>query len=213
MANVLKRFIPRRGSITQRVIRRAQSQYGVHIIGRGEWGSREETVYKWRRKYKPVKRLKADTLVQHITVTKPSGDLKADARTVERIGMERFGSGVSYNFLVDMETGHIAVGQSLDAKGTHTVNNKNVSGFSYDQNAVARAIAVVGMPNTPLSPRAHEAIAGLIAAMIDEGALTPGFDYVPHSFFAYKDCPSDSTRSQMKAIRSRAVQRRSLAKR
>jgi hypothetical protein len=74
-----------------------------------------------------------------------------------RIGMERFGSGVSYNFLVHMQTGEVAVGQPLDAKGTHTLNEKRVPGYSYDQNLVARAIRlrpplevrVEGLPERP----------------------------------------------------------------
>lgn len=187
-------------TITTRVVRRARRAYGVKVYTHRQWGSAHRAVYAARRRSHPVSRVRADTLVQHITVTRPSGSFKADARTVEGIGMDRFRSGVSYNWLVDMRTGEVAVGQPLDAKGTHTVNDKNQPGFSRDQNAVARAIAVVGMPDTPLSGRAKKSIAGLIAAMIDVGALTPGFDYKPHSFFAFKDCPCDATRDAMPAI-------------
>lgn len=55
-----------------------------------------------------------------------------------------------------------------------------------------------------LSDAAAEAITKLLSAMVDEGAITEGFDYVPHSMFAYKDCPCDPTRQRMPAIR-RAV--------
>jgi hypothetical protein len=64
------------------------------------------------------------------------------------------------------------------------------------------------MPGTPLSKEAEHAIAGLIAAMVDEGALTEGFDYKPHSFVAYKDCPCDATRSRMGAMRAEAMRLR-----
>lgn len=192
-------------TITQRVARTARKKYGVTIYSHDEWGSVRRRVYAWRRENKPVKVLKADSLFQHITVTKPSGNFKADCQAVERIGYERFKSGVSYNFLVDMTTGEVAIGMPLDAKGTHTINDKGQPGFSLDQNLVARAIAVVGMPGTPLSHKAERAIAGLIAAMQDEGALTEGFDYKPHSFVAYKDCPCDNTRSRMGAIRRKSA--------
>lgn len=188
---------------TQRVVKRARAK-GVKVFTRTEWGSRYGKVYAMRRITRRAKR-PADTVVQHITVTRPSGDLRADAREVERIGYQRFGSGVSYNFLVDMTTGAVAVGQPLDAKGTHTVNLKALAGFSYDQNKVARAIAVVGMEHTKLSDKAARSIAMLIEAMIEAGEVTIGFDYMPHSKFAWKDCPCDSTRDRMPAIRKRVA--------
>ncbi|GAA5154836.1 hypothetical protein GCM10023340_39020 [Nocardioides marinquilinus] len=198
-----------RGTPTQRVIRAARRR-GVTVYSRGQWGSRQGRVYadrrrdtargRWGRFIQP-----ADTVVQHITVTTPSGDVRADARTVEQIGMERFGSGVSYNWLVDMTTGEVCAGQPLDSKGTHTVNDKGVPGYSKDQNLVARAIAVIGQPGTRLSPRAEMAIGELLAAHVDAGAITPGFDYVPHSLFAAKDCPCDATRNRMAAIRDRVT--------
>jgi hypothetical protein len=186
-------------TVTQRVIRNARRR-GVVVHGRKAWGTQHGWVYQWRRVNRRAKS-PADTVVQHITVTNRSG-IKADARTVERIGWERFKSGVSYNWLVDMVTGEVALGQSLDAKGTHTVNDKNVPGYSYDQNLVARAIAVVGMPGDQLSEKAERAIVRLLAAMVDEGAVTRGFDYDPHSKFAYKDCPCDPTRTKMARIRA-----------
>lgn len=192
-------------TITQRVVRRARNKYGLTVYHHDDWGSTQKDVYASRRRRKPVAVKKADTVVQHITVTRPSGDHKADMRVVERIGMDRFGSGVSYNFVVCMETGEIAVGQPLDARGTHTLNDKNIKGFRFNQNDAARAIAVLGMPGTPLSEKAERAISGLLAAMMDEGAITTTFDYVPHSLFAWKDCPCESTRGRMNAMRQAAV--------
>ena len=206
-----------RKTITQRVVDNARRR-GVVVRSRPAWGSNPvgrgwplapdvDNVYAWRRKHKPV-RSPADTLVQHITVTFDSGELvgdfAADMRTIERIGFERFGSGFSYNFGVDMRTGMVGVGMPLDAKGTHTVNDKGVPGYSYDLNLTARAIAVVGMPGDLLSRRAERSIVLLSAAMVEEGALTRGYDYDPHSLFAPKDCPCAPTRDRMEAIR-RAV--------
>lgn len=197
----LDKVIPGR-TITSRVVRNARRR-GVVVLNHKQWGSAHRALYAWRRFYKPAKQ-PADTVVQHITVTLDhgplTGDFKADARTVERIGYERFGSGMSYNWLVDMETGMVAVGQPLDAKGTHTVNDKDVDGYSYDQNLVARAIAVLGVEDSKLSRKAERSIALLLAAMMDEGAVTRDPDYVPHSLFAWKDCPCDATRDRMPSI-------------
>ena len=198
-------------TINQRVINRARSKYGLRIYTRSQWGSRYASVYETRRRTKPALQ-PADTVWQHITVTLDhgplTGDLFADARTVERIGYERFGSGVSYNWLVDMTTGDIAEGQPLDAKGTHTVNDKDAPNFSYDQNYAGRAIAVLGMPGDKLSAKAARSIAGLQAAMMDEKAITTHYDYMPHSHVAWKDCPCDPTRNQMGAIRKKAFELR-----
>lgn len=187
-------------------IRRYLRRRGVKVYTRGQWGTQHAEVYRWRRLNKPVTADPADTLVQHITVTFDSGvfvgDFKTDMQTVERIGYERFKSGVSYNFVVDMATGEIGEGMPLDAKGTHTINYKNFPGFSFDQNLVARAVAVLGMPTTPLSLEAERSLLLLMKAMVKFKALTEGFDYMPHSAFAAKDCPCDPTRKQMNFLRS-----------
>lgn len=206
-------------TMTTRVTRNARER-GLTVLSRSQWGSRPSgyewplapnvpNVYAWRRRNKPHAPFPADTLVQHITVTEDHGELVGDFRkdmqTVERIGFDRFGSGFSYNWGVDMATGMVGAGMPLDAKGTHTVNDTGYQPnlFSIDQNAVAFAIAVVGMPDDELSARAEAAIVQLIAAHIDEGALRVGFDYLPHSVFAAKDCPCDATRDRMDEIRAK----------
>lgn len=197
-------------TITTKAVRAARRR-GVKVLTRRQWRSRHEAVYAQRRRDTKAGRwgrfrLQADTVVQHITVTLDhgplTGDFAADVRTVEQIGYERFKSGVSYNWVVDMQTGMVAVGQPLDSKGTHTVNDKGVAGYTHDQNLAARAIAVLGMPGDKLSARAERAIVQLLAAMVDVGAITPGFDYLPHSTFAAKDCPCPPTRARMPAIRA-----------
>lgn len=196
-------------TITSKVVRNARKR-GVTVLTHRQWGSTQRRTYSSRKAMTKrgvwgTFRYKADTVVQHITVTPPPppgrAEFAAACRLVERIGMDRFSSGVSYNFLVDMRTGMVAVGQPLDSKGTHTVNDKGVPNYSHDQNLVARAIAVIGMPDTKLSDKAADAISELLGAMVDEGAITEGFDYVPHSLFAWKDCPCDPTRNAMPAIR------------
>jgi hypothetical protein len=196
------------------LIRRYLRRRGFKVYSRKDWGSKYADVYKYRRTYRHVTADPADTVVQHITVTHLTADWRADTRVVEQIGYDRFQSGMSYNFLVNMATGQISEGQPLDAKGTHTINDKGIAGYSYDQNAVARAIAVVGMPDTPLNPKAEAAIIALLRAMVRYGAITNSFDYLPHSAFAYKDCPCDATRSRMGFIRQMVLDtpKRSLRK-
>lgn len=198
-------------TINSRVIARARSRYGLRVYTRSQWGSGYGSVYETRRRTKPALQ-PADNLWQHITVTLDhgtlTGDFFADVRTVERIGYERFKSGISYNWIVDMTTGDIAEGQPLDAKGTHTVNDKDAPNFSYDQNYAGRAIAVLGMPGDKLSAKAARSIAGLQAAMMDEKAITTHYDYMPHSHVAWKDCPCDPTRNQMGAIKKKAFELR-----
>lgn len=198
-------------NITSRVIRNARKR-GVTIYTRRQWGSKHLLTYQLRRrqrKHNQLPKRPTDTLVQHITVTRDDGptgeDFKTDMREIERIGFERFGSGVSYNWCVDMLTGQVGLGQSLDAAGTHTVNDKNIPGFSKNLNYVSIAISVIGMPGDRLSDLAINSISRLIAAHIEEGALTKGHDYLPHSMFAKKDCPTEAVRSRMDEINALAL--------
>lgn len=194
-------------SLQRRVVRNLRRR-GVVVRNRRQWGSKHPAVYAWRLVWKPVTRVKADTLWQHITVTFDSGtlvgDFDKDMQTIERIGYERFKSGFSYNWGVDMTTGMVGVGMPLLAKGTHTVNDKGIDNYSYDQNAVARAVAVIGMPGKKPSDACIDSISHLFAAMMEEGALTNDPDYNPHSLVADKDCPTDAMRAVMPRIKRQA---------
>lgn len=188
-----------------RVVRNARRR-GLKVYTRRQWGTQHSSVY-WRRLVThPVKRREADTLWQHISVTRDDGatklDFFADMRELERIGWERFKTGVSYNFAIDMETGEVGVGQHLLAKGSHTLNNKGIPNYSFDQNAVARAIVFIGMPGQKPSKKAIRAAGHLFAAMMEERALTATPDYNPHRLVAAKACPTDAVVAAMPAIRS-----------
>ncbi len=193
-------------TITQRVIDRARA-LGAEVYTHDQWGAAYKSVYAARRRDRPVRVLQADTLVGHITVTEDdgvlTGDFFADMREVERIGYQRFGSGFSYNWGIDAQ-GMIGAGMPLDAKGTHTVNDKKVQGFSYDQNHAARAFAFIGVPGDKFTPAARRAWVILFAAMILEGALTEDPDHVPHSLFAAKDCPTDAVRDELPGMKREA---------
>lgn len=199
-------------TITQRVVANARKR-GVDITTRKKWGkdSPDMGVYVTRRKTHKHAAPPSDTLWCHITVTHGYNDQQDEVIPIETcmqvlhgIGLERFGSGVSYNFGVHALTGKVGVGMPLDAKGTHTVNTKHIPNYSYDQNLVSLAIAFIGMPGVKPSEEALDAYAGLIAALIEEGALTKGFDFNPHSMVAPKDCPTDNMRDAMPEIRRRA---------
>lgn len=176
---------------------------GCLVLNRGQWGTTSEATYQARRRSKPHRLLPdrpSDTLWQHITVTEATTDPAADMRALERIGNDRFGSGVSYNVAVH-PTGAVLLGQPLDAKGTHTVNVKGIPGYSYDQNYVSLAVAWIGVPGDKPTGEAVDAIADVMRALIKVDALTKGFDYVPHSLVAAKDCPLQSMRDLMPSIR------------
>jgi hypothetical protein len=185
--------------VNRQVMRELRKLTKKRVLSHKQWDAELEGVYLTRREIRPAHQ-PADTVVQHITVTKPSGDFAADVRTLERIGWERFRTGISYNWVVDMSDGTIGQGAYLDAQGAHTINDKGVHGYSYNQNEMARAIAVIGMPTTKLSWHAEESIVDILVAMWRVGAITSHPDYVPHSMFAYKDCPCEPTRTMMPAI-------------
>jgi hypothetical protein len=189
--------------LNKRVMSELRRIASVPVLSHKQWEAKYEGVYLTRRETRHAIS-PADTVVQHITVTLDHGPLKGvfieDVKTVEDIGWDRFRTGISYNWLVDMKTGMIAQGQYLDAAGSHTVNDTDVPGYSYNQNRMARAIAVLGMPNYKLSKAAEESIVDILVAMRRGGAITRTPDYVPHSLFAAKDCPCDATRDRMPAI-------------
>lgn len=191
-------------TVTQRVVKRARSK-GVTVVARKGWGNKSP-VYEWRRQFRKHHALPSDTLWCHITVTHRQG-IRKDMRLLHEIGMSRFGSGVSYNVAIDMQTGEIGLGQAFDAKGTHTVMNKPHEGYSFDQNAVSHAIAFIGMPGDSPTPRAIAAAGLFIQAMIEEGVLTNSFDFNPHSFAAFKDCPTDNVRAIMPDLYKIATKR------
>jgi hypothetical protein len=182
---------------------------GLEVRQRHQWDSQYPEVYRYRLQHKRVTVKEADTFVMHISVTFDTGMLTGnfdeDMRTIERIGYNRFSSGFSYNFGVDHRTGMIGVGMPLMAAGTHTINDLNKPGYSFNQNYVARAAAWIGMPGMVPTSEAKEAYAQMLAALMDEGALTDTFDFKPHSFFSTKDCPTDAGRAAMPWIKRRAM--------
>jgi hypothetical protein len=173
-------------------VRRLRTIYGLNVVTRRGWGTKYPNVYL-RRLITHRAKVPVDTVVQHITVTFDTGvflgDFRHDMQLLERIGMDRFGSGVSYNAVFDKTSGMVGIGMPLRAKGTHTVNNKNRLGFSFDQNYWSRGLAWLGVPGDVPSPACRRSIAAFIACMMDTGHCSEDPDYKPHSFFTAKECP------------------------
>lgn len=194
------------------VVRRLRAG-GYRVRTRNQWGSKQAQVYGYRLRAKPVD-LPVDHMFAHITVTDEDGD--AGARQVERIGMDRFGSGVSYNWLVDHETHTIFEGQPLMAKGAHTVNDKKVPGYPENLNYFGHAVAFMAKPGDPFCDECEELFAAIMAASKLEDVVRDEAVYLPHSKFAAKDCPTDVVRDALPRIHKleremrnqRAVQKR-----
>lgn len=184
-------------------IRRLRRVYGVKVLTRSEWGTRHKSLY-WRRNITHRAKPQSDTLVEHISVTHDDGKLighfVADMQELERIGYSRFKSGISYNIAIDRVTGMVGIGQNFRAKGTHTVNNKKKKGYSFDQNFWARAICWIGVPGDKWSNKCRDSHVKVISCMMDCGFLTEHPDYLPHSYFAYKECPMDYVARELNSI-------------
>lgn len=94
------------------------------LIPRRVWGSTFDYGKRHRQQFRSAPTRKAETVL-HTTVTvapdlhPPFGDEHAAMRLLERIGVQRFGSGLSYNAVV-MPTGKAYEGQPLDNKSTHS---------------------------------------------------------------------------------------------
>lgn len=187
----------------ERVIARLR-ELGFDVVTRKEWGTVHESLYQSRRKTKTVD-LPVRYAFQHITVTRNTSNFAADMRTLERIGYERFQSGISYNWAVDPDTGVIGEGQPLDAKGTHTVNDKGVAGYPENLNYYGHAIACIGMPGLQPSQKFELACVAILRASWDEDVMRDECEYLPHSKFANKDCPTQPIRNRMAAIRQTAI--------
>ena len=178
---------------------------GYKIRTKEQWGSKHLPLYAWRLRSKPV-----DFPVKygfvHITVTNTHGD--EGMRQIEEIGYERFGTGCSYNWVVDHETDHtIYIGQPLAAKGAHTVNEKGVGHFPYNLNYFGHAVAFMGNVDDPVCDECVDTIAAIFAAEKLEDNMVIGDNIFPHRKFAAKSCPGDKLYARMRDI-SDAVKRK-----
>ena len=164
------------------------------IIPRDEWGARYLPV--WGPAPQP-----AEELYLHHSATiapdlvPPFTDDNAAIRTLERIGQQRFGGGISYTFAIT-PVGRIYEGHPLGLLGSHT----------YQRNGIARGIVFVGNFDRT---RPTEAMLDAAAWLIRHGhargwwtcrTLTGG-----HRDVRSTDCPGDAAYALIPEINRRAL--------
>lgn len=117
------------------------------IISRSSWGARHQDGYGTR----PVGRL---SVYGHHSVTGNSGPNAtyaqdcAAVRTVERVGQQNFGVGMSYTFLIP-PSGRIFQGVSINRVSAHTLNrNAGGAAFCYIGNYENESLTVEQIAST-----------------------------------------------------------------
>lgn len=124
----------------------------MRIIARSEWGAKHARGFR-------AAPLPARALWEHHSATTappPDATFEQDVaavRTLERIGQDRFGGGISYTFAV-CPSGRVFEGHGIDRQGAHTGG----------QNRTSRAICLVGNYDTAKPTEAMvQAVAELVA--------------------------------------------------
>lgn len=166
------------------------------IIGRGEWGARYPDGFADAP-------LPAEGVYLHHTVTvapdlaPPFTDDDAAVRTLERIGQERFGGGISYTFAIT-PVGRVYEGHSVWRRGAHTKG----------LNTTHRAIALIGdYTRTAPTPQMVESCAALLVHGRRAGwwirpRLEGGHRDAPG---ASTSCPGDAGHAAIAKINQRAA--------
>lgn len=175
---------------------------GLEIIPRETWGAVEDYTSD-RTVYTPV-----EGFVLHISVTLDHGDLTgnehADLRTIERIGEQRFGIGMSYNAVV-FDTGRLYEAQPLTRRGAHTVDDKNIgyksTGSSRSMNYWWRAIVLPQQEADDVTDAQVHQIAKWAAAQIRAGYAKRDAKWIGHRDVAFKACPGNNGYARLGEIR------------
>lgn len=143
----------------------------------------------------------ADYHFLHITVTRETNTIaqgKAGARQVETYGYSS-PAMVSYQDLVTNE-GRYFQGQDYGTKGTHTVNDKGVSGYPRDLNLRGYATALMQNVQDPVTDIQVDVVAKVFAARELTGWVRRGAPILPHRMFAWKSCPGDKAMARLPEI-------------
>lgn len=134
----------------------------MQIISRAQWGAQHEDGFDQAP-------LPAREVWLHHSVTvapdlvAPFDDEDQAVRTLERIGEQRFGRGISYTFAV-MPTGRVYEGHGIGRQGAHTAK----------RNSIARAIVLVGnYEEAEPTPAQRESVAQLLAHGAGAGWWAP----------------------------------------
>jgi hypothetical protein len=130
----------------------------MKIISRGEWGAR------YGDGFAPAPLPASEVWLHHsVTVAPdlvpPFDDEYVAMRTLERIGQERFGGGISYTWAA-MPSGRIYQGHSVGRRGAHTRG----------RNSIARAVVLVGNYEDRVTTDAQrEGVADLLRHAHEQG--------------------------------------------
>lgn len=158
---------------------------GLDIVRREDWGSACSYLSS-----RPVTR-PARWLFLHVSVTEHTGNEARDMRTIEAIGQQRFGIGMSYNAAA-FPSGRLYEGQPLCRRGAHTVNDLINPAFPEGSlNGLARALVLPQMDTDPVTDAQIDAAARWGAALIRAGEAKPGAVWFGHRDVTHKGCPGD----------------------
>lgn len=175
---------------------------GFRVLTRAQWGSEYAHIYGERLRSKPVTFPVPYGFV-HLTVTNLP-DMEG-VRQVEQIGYDRFGTGISYNWVVEHAGHTIYEGQPLGAKGAHTMNDKNVPGFPENLNYFGHAVAFLGNVGDEFCAKCAELVGAIFRAEIAEGVMRENATLHPHREFAAKDCPGAEVMNRWGEIETAAA--------
>lgn len=174
---------------------------GVECYNRDEWGTARESEYVKRRGSHPMPDGPADYHFLHITVTGDTDSVKEGkdgAKQIESYGLST-PKMVSYHGLTTNEAKYFQ-GQDYGTKGTHTINDKNVSGFPNDLNLRGYAIALMQNVGDEVTDLQVKLIAMIMAAEELTGWVKKGAAIYPHRKFANKSCPGDKAVARLEEI-------------
>jgi hypothetical protein len=178
-------------------------EQGLEIRTREEWDAVQD--YSSHRECDVV----ADAFALHIAVVDDPSDLLGTedqvARTIERIGQTRFGSGCSYNAIA-FNTGRLYEGQPLTRRGAHTVNSFRrdrcpvhggdmtgpITSSGYNLNVNWRALVLPQQVDDPVTDEQLDAAARWAAAQIRSGLARADARWHGHRCVTAKACPGQT---------------------
>ena len=154
------------------------------IVARSVWGAKPASLSNV-----PM-RLPATQVFVHHTATSVGPDPYADMRTVEAIGMQRFGQ-FPYSYCVHPAGAVVLEGAGL-RRGAHTAQRNSTSfGIAFIGNHEAAAP----------TPAQIDAARGLIFHLTDQGWLVPGADILGHRDVMATACPGDQLHALLPILR------------
>ena len=154
------------------------------IVARSVWGASPASL-------PPIgMRLPATQVFIHHSVTEPTDDPYADARAIERVGLDRFGQ-FSYSYLIHPHAGEILEGCGT-RRGAHTAR----------YNSGAFGVCWVGNYETR-SPKVQQldATRWLIDHLWRKGWLVPGANILGHRDVFATACPGSKLHAVLDVIR------------